>query len=182
MGLVECARSATWRVHTSALAAPECAQQNVRRRKDFTGPNGLSPGKHTCRADAHDYGLGRRCRAGFGSAAGLRVQARRGGSADTTVGSSRVFSLLSIAATIARGATKSIGAEKTRIASLLQTGHGAPDPAIPIGRLTSKMPSTTHRYRYIAMCALSQVSCASETGSARSVGFEWLFRSDTCRS
>jgi hypothetical protein len=102
------------------------------------------------------------------------VQAWRGGSADTTVGSSRVFSLLSIAATIARGASKSIGAEKTRTASLLQTGHGAADPAIPIGRLTSKMPSTTHRYRYIAICALSQVSCVSETGSARSVGFEWL--------
>jgi hypothetical protein len=33
--------------------------------------------------------------------------------------------MLSIAATIARGASESIGAEKTRTASLLQTGHGA---------------------------------------------------------
>jgi len=76
--------------------------------------------------------------------------------------------VLSIAAMIARGASESIGAEKTRTASLLQTGHGARDPAVPIGRLTSKMPSTTHRYRYCAICAVSQGFCASEPGLAKS--------------
>lgn len=149
MGLIGRARSATRRVYLRTHGA-ECAQRTLGGRKVFTGPCGLSLGKHTCRADAHDQGLGRRCRAGFSAAAGLRVRARCGGRADTTSGSSRVFSVLSIAATSARGASESIGAEKTRTASLLQTGHGARDPAVPIGRLTSKTPSTTHRYRYCA--------------------------------
>jgi hypothetical protein len=102
------------------------------------------------------------------------VRARCGGRADTTSGSSRVVSVLSIAATIARGASESIGAEKTRTASLLQTGHGARDPAVPMGRLTSKTPSTTQRYRYRAMQRSIAGFCTSETGLTRSVGFEWL--------
>jgi hypothetical protein len=57
----------------------------------------------------------------------------------------------SIAATSARDANESIGAWKTRTASLLQTGHCDFGAAVPIGRLTSKSPSWTHRYWYVAM-------------------------------
>jgi hypothetical protein len=54
----------------------------------------------------------------------------------------------SIAAMSAPGVIESIGAEKTRTASLSQTGHRARGSAVPIGRLRSKTPSTSHRYRY----------------------------------
>jgi len=102
-------------------------------------------------ATTNAYGLGKRCKAGFCVAIGFRLRAARGGTADTISGSSLDFSARSIAATSARGASESIGARKTRAASLLHTGHSDFRAAVPIGRLTSKSPSRTHRYAYMAM-------------------------------
>lgn len=59
--------------------------------------------------------------------------------------------MLSIAATNARGASESIGARKTRADSLLHTGHRDRGAAVPIGRLTLKTPSWTHRYWYVTI-------------------------------
>ena len=56
---------------------------------------------------------------GLNVAVELRARTGRGGSADTTSGSSRDFTVRSIAATSARGAKESIGAQKTRTASLV---------------------------------------------------------------
>jgi hypothetical protein len=83
-----------------------------------------------------------------------------------------VFSVLSIAATIARRASESIGAEKTRTASLLQTGHGTRDPAVPTGRLTSK-PSTTQRYRAWPKAQITNKThpCSLSSDASRHFGY-----------
>jgi len=83
---------------------------------------------------------------GLNVAVELRARTGRGGSADTTSGSSRDFTVRSIAATSARGAKESMGARKTRTASLLHILHRDVAAAIPIGRLMSKSPCSAHRY------------------------------------
>ncbi|OGO57691.1 MAG: hypothetical protein A2Z32_06545 [Chloroflexi bacterium RBG_16_69_14] len=64
----------------------------------------------------------------------------------TTSGSSRLFSAWSIAANRARDPRNSMGAEKTRLASMPHSAHPIAAGAVPIGRDTSKTPSTTHLY------------------------------------
>jgi hypothetical protein len=71
---------------------------------------------------------------------------RPGGSEETTAGWSRVLSDLSMAATIARGASESIGEVNTRAASAPQAAQRTCGAAILIGRLTSKSPSCAQRY------------------------------------
>ena len=44
-----------------------------------------------------------------------------------------------------------MGGEKTRLASLLQAGHGIDAGAVPSARVTSNAPSSSHRYSYVAM-------------------------------
>ena len=61
-------------------------------------------------------------------------------------GWSRVFSVRSTKEINARDTNETIGAENTRIASLLQTGHGHRSDAKPIGLLTSKAPCGGHLY------------------------------------
>jgi hypothetical protein len=39
----------------------------------------------------------------------------------------------------------SIGEEKTRLASVMHTGHGIDVGAVPSGRLISNTPSSSHR-------------------------------------
>lgn len=72
----------------------------------------------------------------------------------TTSGSSRLFSAWSIAANKARDPRNSMGAEKTRIASLLHTAHPIDSGAVPSGRETSNTPSWSHRYSYVATALL----------------------------
>ena len=113
-------------------------------------PAGALAGQRTGDAVANAYGLGRRRQAGFWATAGLRFLTACEGSADTTSGTSRVRSVRSITFISARGASESIGARKTRTASLSQTGHDDFGVAVPIGQRTSKSPSRTHRYWYVA--------------------------------
>ena len=107
-------------------------------------------GQRTDDAVANAYGLGRCCQAGFWGTVGFRFLTGCDGSADTTSGTSRVRSVRSIAVISARDASESIGARKTRTASSSQTGHDDLGVAVPIGRRTSKSPSWTHRYWYVA--------------------------------
>jgi hypothetical protein len=89
------------------------------------------------------HGLGKRLSVGVKGSTGVRL--RDGGNEVTTSGSSRVFSAWSIAATRARGEDDSIGAENTRLASLLHTGHAIDSGAVPSARVTSNTPSWSHR-------------------------------------
>ena len=66
-------------------------------------------------------------------------------------GSWRVFSSWSSAATSVRGTDFSIGGEKIRLASPRHSGHGIDAGALPSGRTTSKPPSWSHRYSYVAI-------------------------------
>src|ERR1700743_1660979 len=92
------------------------------------------------------YGRGKRCQAAFWGAGKPWPVTRRGGTVDTTSGSSPDFSVRSIAASNARGASDSIGGRTPRAASLLQTGQTDLVGAVPNARLISKSPSSTHRY------------------------------------
>jgi hypothetical protein len=92
---------------------------------------------------------------GVSGSTGVRLRAPVEGSEVTTSGSSRLFSAWSIAAAKARGADESMGAEKIRLASLLQTGHVIDFGAVPSGRITSNTPSWSHRYSYVATAVLS---------------------------
>jgi hypothetical protein len=130
-------------------------------------------------AVANAYGLGRCRQAGFWATAGLRFLTACDGSADTTSGVSRVRSVRSIALISARGASESIGARKTRTASLSQTGHDDFGVAVPIGQRTSKSPSRTHRYWYVATrkdlpavlnCEVSRESTTSGHARPRRLG------------
>ena len=103
---------------------------------------------------AYRHGLGSRWRAGVIRAIGVRLRAPVEGSEVTTSGSSRLFSAWSIAANKARDPRNSMGAEKTRIASLLHTAHPIDSGAVPSGRETSNTPSWSHRYSYVATALL----------------------------
>jgi hypothetical protein len=94
------------------------------------------------RSDGH--GLGRRRRVGVSGSTGVRLRAPVGGSVETISGSCRLFSARSIAATRARGADRSMGIEKTRLASALHTGHMTDCGAVPIGLVMSNVPSRSH--------------------------------------
>jgi hypothetical protein len=52
----------------------------------------------------------------------------------------------------------SMGFEKTRLASLLHTGHVIDVGAVPSGRVISNTPSRSHRYSYGATAVLSEYS------------------------
>ena len=77
---------------------------------------------------------------------GVRRRRPDGGNDVTTSGSVRLFSAWSIAATRARGARMSMGVEKTRRASPLQTGHGVRAGCAPSGRISSNAPCRSQRY------------------------------------
>ena len=112
----------------------------------------VPPGQGNTRAYRH--GLGSRWRAGVIRAIGVRLRAPVEGIEVTTSGSSRLFSAWSIAANKARDPRNSMGAEKTRIASLLHTAHPIDSGAVPSGRETSNTPSWSHRYSYVATALL----------------------------
>jgi hypothetical protein len=44
-----------------------------------------------------------------------------------------------------------MGVENTRLAALPHTGQVTDGGAVPSGRVTSNIPSSSHRYSYIAM-------------------------------
>jgi hypothetical protein len=69
---------------------------------------------------------------------------------DTTSGTSLLCSARSIAAVSGRGMRASIGAEKIRGEFVPQGGQLTCDTAVPIGKLTSKLPSRGQRYSYVA--------------------------------
>ena len=77
---------------------------------------------------------------GVSGITGVRLRAPVEGSELTTSGSSRLFSAWSIAANRARDPRKSMGAEKTRLASLVHTVHVTDSGAVPSGRVTSNTP------------------------------------------
>jgi hypothetical protein len=81
---------------------------------------------------------------------GVRRLGWRRGSEDTTSGSSRVFSVRSMAATKSFGARENTGAEKTLTASASQVGQGTVSVAWPIGRLISTTPCRSQQYSYQA--------------------------------
>jgi hypothetical protein len=101
------------------------------------------------------HGLGRRRRVGVRGSTGVRLRAPVGGSEVTMSGSWRVFSAWSIAAASSTGTDDSIGLEKTRLDSLLHTGHSIDAGAVPMGRAISNAPSRSHRYSYSATAFLS---------------------------
>ena len=81
---------------------------------------------------------------------GVRRLGWRLGNEDTTSGSSRDFSVRSIAATNSFEAREKVGAENTRTASALQRGQGTESVAWPIGRLISTTPCRSQQYSYQA--------------------------------
>ena len=93
---------------------------------------------------------------GVSGSTGVRLRAPVGGREVTTSGASRLFSACSIAATKALGVDESMGFERTRLASLPHTGHAIDPGAVPSGRVTSNIPSWSHRYSYVATAVLSR--------------------------
>lgn len=116
----------------------------VRRSRPYAS------GPDRSRRQGRIHGLGRRCSRGSrGADRGCR-RVGCGGGLETTSGWWALRSLRSIAAMTARGAVAIIGAEKTRPAAPLHTGHGACTGAQPTPVRMSNTPSLEQRYSNVA--------------------------------